>query len=125
HATIAEADDVGHAVPVHVGKLARILVVVAPATRADTEVVELVSALRKVSAAGGKRDIDPAIAEADDVGHAVPVHVGEFARIQVVAAPTPGADSEVGKLVGGRPKLRRGMPEIAVLIVAGGTIIIA
>jgi hypothetical protein len=36
----------------------------------------------------GERDMDAGRAEADDVGHPIAVHIGNLARIGVVAAPT-------------------------------------
>ena len=57
------------------------------------------------AAAGGERDIDARVAEADDVGHAVAVHVGELARILVVAVqpPAPGAKLESSKVGKSKP----------------------
>src|SRR5262249_59332997 len=43
-------------------------------------------------------------AETDDVGPAVAVNVRKPARVEVVAAPTTGVDTEGGKLKRGRPK---------------------
>src|SRR5262245_40936053 len=87
---LAEADDVGHAVAVDVGKLARIGVVAAPTAGVGTEGGELEGGRSKVSACGGQGHVDTGSAETDDVGLAVPVYVCKFARVGVVVAPTAG-----------------------------------
>src|SRR5207253_2583705 len=94
-----------HPIAVHVRNHPRIQVLAGPASRTDSEVIKLVGGLRKVSAPRGESDIDPAMAEADDIGHAVAVHVRDHTRIQVLAGPATGADSEVSKLVGGLRKV--------------------
>src|SRR5262249_7653355 len=95
---LAEADDVGAAVAVHVGERARVGVVAAPAAGVGTEGGKLERGGRKVPACVGQRLEDAGLAEADDVGRAVPVTVGRRARIGVVAAPAAGVDTEGGEL---------------------------
>src|SRR3954464_7952142 len=86
---VAETDDIRQAVPVHVAQLARKLIVADPAAIVGRECTGCVLDWGEVAAAGGERDIDPRLAEADNVGHAVAVYVGEFARILVIADPAP------------------------------------
>src|SRR3954468_1563607 len=86
---VAKTDDIPEAVPVHVAKLARKLIVADPAAIVGRECTGCVLDWGEVAAAGGERDIDPRLAEADNVGHAVAVYVGEFARILVIADPAP------------------------------------
>src|SRR5436853_545238 len=88
---VAETDDIRQAVPVHVAKLARKLIVADPAAIVGRECTGCVLHWGEVAAAGGERDIDPPLAEADNVGHAVAVHVAKFARILIVAAPAADA----------------------------------
>src|SRR4029079_13956793 len=87
---IPEPDDVGRPVPVHVRKLARILILAAPTSGGRTEGSKLVCGGGKGPRCGGQRDIDSGIPEPDDVGRPVPVLVRKLARIGVVAAPTSG-----------------------------------
>ncbi len=106
HTGRAEADDVGLAVPVYVGKLARVGVVAAPTADVDAEGGQLERGSGKVPARGGERLVHTGRAEADDVGHAVTVYVCKLARVGVVAAPTAGVDAEGGQL----ERRRRKMP---------------
>jgi hypothetical protein len=101
----AEADDVGHAVAVNVRKRARVEVLAGPAAGVGPEGGKLERGHRKVPASGGQRHIDPRLAEADDVGAAVPVYVGERTRVGVAAAPTAGVGTEGGKLERGHRKV--------------------
>src|SRR5262245_6923091 len=103
----AEADDVGHAVPVNVRERARVEVLAGPAAGAGagTEGVKLESGGREVPASGGEGHKDTVRAEADNVGHVVAVHVRERARVGVVAAPTAGVGTEGGKLERGGHKV--------------------
>src|SRR4051794_6229824 len=94
---MAEANDIGPAVPVHVRQLARVLVLAAPTAGARPEGGEFGGERCKVPVAGGQRDIDPSLAEAEDIGPAVPVHVPQLAVVQVIAAPTTGARPEGGE----------------------------
>src|SRR5262249_17946821 len=105
---LAKADDVGHAVAVDVGKLAREGVVVAPTPGGGAEGGELEGGRSKVSAGGRQGHIDAGSAEADDVGSAVPVDVRKFARVGVVAAPTAGRGAEGGELERGGGKVPAG-----------------
>ena len=92
HPVAAEADDIGHAVAVHVGEQPRILILAGPAAGVDCEVRDSGDRRCEMSAAGGQRNHHPAAAEADDVGHAVAVHVGQLPRIAVLAGPAAGID---------------------------------
>src|SRR5262249_56993234 len=94
----AEADDVGHAVPVNVRKRARVEVLAGPAAGVGTEGGKLECGGRKMPASGGEGHMDTVSGEADDVGHAVAVNVGKRARAGVVAAPTAGGGTESGQL---------------------------
>src|SRR3954451_18906318 len=68
----AEADDVVHAVAVHVCKLARIAIVAGPAG-IGTKSAELQHRVCEMRTAGRERDKNSRAAEADDVGHAIAV----------------------------------------------------
>jgi hypothetical protein len=105
HAGSAEADDVGFAVQVYVGKFARVGVVAAPAASVGTEGGELERGHRKVPACGGQGFVDAGSAEGDDVGSGVPVYVCQRARVGVVAAPAAGVDAECGQLERGHREL--------------------
>jgi hypothetical protein len=111
---IPEPDDVGRPVPGHVRKLARIGVVAAPTSGGRTEGSKLVCRGGKVPVLRGERDIDARIPEPDDVGLPVPVHVRQFALVEVVAAPTSGGRTEGSKLVcgGGKVPVPRGERDI-------------
>ena len=89
-ARIAEADDVGLAVAVHVRQLARILSSLVQPPAVGRRSWQAERGRPQSAVAGGERDIDAGVAEADDVGLAVAVHVGELARILVVAGPAAG-----------------------------------
>src|SRR2546423_39750 len=98
---VAEADDVGHVIPVHVDKHPGITVVAAPPAGVGAEVCKLESGLCKMAAAAGERDKDPGSAEADNVCFPVVVHVCKHARIEVLAAPPARIGAEVRKLESG------------------------
>src|SRR5262249_59487106 len=94
----AEADDVGHAVPINVCKRARVGVVAAPTAGVGPEGGKLERGGGKVPAWGGERLEDAGRAEADDVGHAVAVYVVKRPRTGVVVAPAAGFGAEGGQL---------------------------
>jgi hypothetical protein len=100
YAVRREADDVARSIPIDVGQLARVGGVAAP-TVIGTKDRELECRRCKVSASGGEGHNDPvSAAEADDVGHAVPVNVRKRARVEILAGPAAGAGAgtEGGKL---------------------------
>jgi hypothetical protein len=103
----SEADDVGRSIPIDVGQLARVGGVAAPTADTGTKWQELECRRCKVPASGGEGHRNDVRAEADDVGHAVPVNVRERARIEVLAGPAAGAGAgtEGGKLERGGRKL--------------------
>src|SRR5262245_22121922 len=109
YAVRSVADDVARCLPIHVGELARVEVLAGPAAGAGvgTEGGKLERGGRKVPASGGERHKDTVCAEADDVGHAVPVNVRERARVEVLAGPAAGAGAgtEGGKLERGGRKV--------------------
>ena len=86
-AVSAEADDVGHPIAVHIGKLARIGVIAGP-TCVRTEEWNFDGGWREMPASCGERDKDAVSAEADDIGHPIAVHIAKLARIGVIAGPT-------------------------------------
>src|SRR3954452_15331072 len=76
-------------VAVHVGKPTRILVVAGPTViSAECRIVE--DRRREIAAAGRKRNQYAIGAKADDVGHAVPVHIGQLAGKLIIAGPAVG-----------------------------------
>src|SRR5581483_6765552 len=86
----SNTDEVGEIIAVHVGGEPRIGVVAGPATRrvAASEIADSENRRYKTAVAlaqGGER---ARFAETDDVGVAVPVHVAENARVQILARPT-------------------------------------
>src|SRR5215831_12213836 len=89
-AVSAEADDVGEAVGVNVRKHARVEVLAGPAAGVGPEGGKFERGHRKMPASGVQGHINAVSAETDDVGPAVPVNVGKFARVGVVAAPAAG-----------------------------------
>jgi len=100
-----ESDDVGLPVTVHIGNLARIGVIAAPTSGVRTEGRKFEGGWRKVSVSSGERDKDAGRGESDDVGLPVTVHVGNLARIGVIAAPTSGVRTEGRKFEGGWRKV--------------------
>src|SRR4051812_47731876 len=94
----AEPDDIGHAVAVHVGELARIKGVVRPAAGTASEIRKLKGRWPEGAAPGGERYINTALAEADNVGHVVAIDVGQEARKIVVIGPASGAGSKIRQL---------------------------
>src|SRR5262249_32516305 len=101
----AEADDVGHVVAVNVCKRARGGAVAARAAGVGTEGGKLERGGHKVPVPSGQRLEDAGRAEGDDVGSGIPVYVCEHARVGIVAAPTPGVDTEGGQLERGGRKV--------------------
>src|SRR6266566_2795277 len=91
--------------PVHIGKLARIGVIAAPTSGVRTEGRKVEDGWRKVSVSRGERDKDSSRGESDDVGLPVTVHIGNLARIGVIAAPTSGVRTEGRKFEGGWRKV--------------------
>src|SRR5262249_41181121 len=73
-----------------VGQLARVGVVAVPTAGIGTKVRELECRRCKVPASGGQGHVDTVSAEANDVGHAVPINVRKRARVEVLAGPTAG-----------------------------------
>src|SRR5262245_22320756 len=101
----SEADDVARSIPIDVGQLAGAGGVAAPTAETGTKWQELECRRCKVPASGGEGHRSAVRAEADDVGHAVPVNVRKRARVEVLAGPAAGAGAgtEGGKLErGGR-----------------------
>src|SRR4051794_12294422 len=76
--TAAESGDVDLAIAVDVGEFARKLVLAGPAPGNGAELRERGGERPERSVALGKRNIDAAGAEADDIRHVVAVQVGEF-----------------------------------------------
>src|SRR4051812_48175909 len=91
---LSETDDVDEAVPVHVRKLAVVGVVATPPAGRDAERREHGDRRGEVAPAGREGDHHAALREADDVGLAVPVDVGEVARLVVLRAPAAAAWGE-------------------------------
>ena len=83
---VSESDDVGASVAVHVGDLARGGVVAGPALRA-AEVFQ--RNLGRAEGAVGLPEghVGAGVAETDDVGPPVAVHVGDLAVVDVIADP--------------------------------------
>ena len=76
--------------------------------------------LCKVPVAGGQRDVHPGSAEADDIVHAVAVHIRQLALEAVVADPVPGDRCEGGEFKRGCCKaVARGVAEVVGRVVVG------
>src|SRR4051812_7436467 len=73
---LAEANDVGCTVAVHVAERARIPILAGPAA-AQSEICAGIDRRGEMSVAGGESDVHSAAGEADDVGHPVAVHVAQ------------------------------------------------
>ena len=92
-AGVGEADDVDAAVAVHIGEQAG--VPVRSPAGVVAEGVECEDGLGE-AAAGGEREVDAGIGEADDVGAAVAVHIAQVARV-VLDPPAAGFEGVRGE----------------------------
>src|SRR2546423_1186667 len=97
---VAEADDISHSIAVHIRQLARIGILAAPSAGADAVIGKLESGLGKVPVPSRQRDNNSAVAEPDDVGHVIAVHVCQFARVLTLVCPAARTDAEVVELKG-------------------------
>src|SRR5262245_26516050 len=98
NARLAKADDVSHSVVIHICKLPWGSMIAGPTPSSGSKFRKLKGKWRKVTTPDGKRNIDAPGPKADDVGHSVVVHFGEFAWVIVIIAPTSSAGCKFRKL---------------------------